>query len=165
MTEDEIVFSQLQKDVLHDLWGMGFTIVRRKSSEKLFDEPRPPHGMAYQWMDRPNVDGWVHVDMGRHPGMFAPYGVTGSIVHSGMWLMERSAAEVKAFHDQAIAKANKNVEDWIKKHAGDGAFGSVTILKEGSSGVKSVFAKEIGEGNIKDVSDDVAKTIERDKNG
>lgn len=131
---------------IQNLWGMGYTVVPRKSFNRLYDEVQAPMGMAYQWLDRSEADGWKPVAHERYPGMFAPIGTGGDISHGDLYLMERPAKEVEAFHQAAHAKARKNVEDWYARQQAAGFTGSVTILGESSEvGSQSAEVNEIGE--------------------
>jgi len=135
----------LSDQSIQDLWGIGFTIVPRVDSAKVYDlaAGAAPAGMVYQWNDGSTVNGWKNVPASRHPGMFAPYCVTGDIEVSGLWLMERPKAEVDAFHTAAHAKALQNVDDWYERTAALGFTGSVTVLSEGSDIVREIGTKTI----------------------
>jgi len=137
----------LSDQAIHDLWGIGFTIVPRVDSAKVYDlaAGAAPSGMAYQWNNVVSDPSWKNVPASRHPGLFTPYCVSGDIEVNGLWLMERPKAEVDAFHAAAHAKARKNVDDWYARTGAAGFTGGVTVLTEGSSGREAEVA-EIGGG-------------------
>lgn len=130
---------------IQDLWGMGYTVVPRKSFNQLYDEVLAPMGMAYQWLARAEAEGWKPVAHERHPGMFAPIGTAGDISHGDLYLMERPAKEVEAFHQAAHAKARKNVEDWYARQGAAGFTGNVTVFGESSESPRTAEVNEIGE--------------------
>lgn len=137
----------LSDQAIHDLWGIGFTIVPRVDSAKVYDlaAGAAPSGMAYQWNADRETKGWKNVPASRHPGLFTPYCVSGDIEVGGLWLMERPKAEVDAFHAASHAKARKNVDDWYARTGSAGFTGGVTVLTEGSSGREAEVA-QIGGG-------------------
>lgn len=137
--------------IVQELWGLGLTIIPRAKVEKVFDLAKDlaPAGMAYQWNEHLNaaakVVGWKCIPASRHPGLFMPYGYTGDIEVNGLWLMERSKAEVDSFHAEAHVKARQNVDDWMGRQAQAGFTGGVTMLSEGSDS-QSAEVSDIGGG-------------------
>jgi hypothetical protein len=133
--------------IIQDLWGIGFTIVPRLGRDPFEASGLAPSGMVYEWkVDWRTANGWQCVPASRHPGLFAPYGYADNIEVGGLWLMERPKAEVDAFHAEARAKAQKNVDDWFDRQGAAGFTGGVTVLTEGSNG-RDVSVTEIGDGS------------------
>lgn len=126
-------------DAIQNLWGMGYTIVRRQSDHLYVDERIIPRGMAYQWCATKAIDGarstahfygatgWSPVSASRHDGIFAPAGYQGDIEFGGLILMEKPKAEVDAELAANAAKAHKQVGDWAKRNAADGFSGTVRV--------------------------------------
>lgn len=137
--------SEKQREIIQDLWGMGLTVVRRETCHEAFEAPKPPKGMAYQWMPQVVAKGWSPVTHDQHPGLFAPYGTTGEIEHQGMWLMERPKAEVEAALAASQQKAQTNIEDWCKRSAAEGITGAFTVVTDGDGG-REIKTTEIGGG-------------------
>lgn len=137
------------REIIQELWGLGFTVVPRSLNERAFDlaDGLAPPGMAYQWCANQKPDGWSAVPASRHPGLFAPYGYAGDIEVNGCWLMERPQTEVDAFHATAHAKARQNVADWLDRTGAMGFTGGVTVLQEGGGG-RSADVREIGTTTI-----------------
>jgi hypothetical protein len=138
-----IHLTQKERDVIHNLWGLGLTVVARTIGSALFDLAMPPKGSSYQWHETPEKDGWKAVPFDRHPGVFAPWGTMGDIEYGDLYLLERPAAEVEAAHAASHAKARWNVDDWIRRQADAGFTGSVTMLGESESS-RSAETVEIG---------------------
>lgn len=129
-----LVTEILTADQLHELWGCGFTIVRRGADPFEIDPKLIPAGRAYQWnpikSDGPDVvasEGWTPVPYSRHEGVFAPWGTPGDIQIRGMQLVEKAKDEVKGDLARTQAKALQNVEDWHTKAAALGFTGSVQV--------------------------------------
>ena len=148
--------SVIRGDQLQDLWSIGFTIIPRASSDRIFDVANglAPRGMAYEWHVNPKVKGWECVPASRHPGLFAPYGYEDVITAHGLYLVERPKAEVDAFHDDAHAKAHAHVDNWFQRQAASGFTGGVTVLSEGSGGecARTSDIREIGDKTIEDAT-------------
>lgn len=106
------------REIVQELWGAGYTITRRRGGDP-FDVPKDiiPRGMSYQWIERATLTGsrWQPVPASRHDGLFAPVGYAGDIEVGGMVLVEMPKAQVDEAHAAHIAKAHKNVDDWIEK--------------------------------------------------
>lgn len=113
---------------VHDLWGAGFTIVRRHLHPDPFYVPPEmvPQGRSYQWWhlvhDKeffyrpPNAEpsGWAPVPASRHDGYFMPAGHVGDIEVNGLGLFEKSKFEVDQAKAQQVAAAHQQVHDWKK---------------------------------------------------
>ncbi len=105
-------------EIIQNLWGLGYTIVRRQSDHLYVDERIIPRGMAYQWCrigDR--HPGWSAVPASRHDGIFAPAGYQGDIEFGGLILMEKPKHEVDADLAANANKAQKQVDDWVDRNA------------------------------------------------
>lgn len=123
----------ISSDAVQDLWGIGYTIIRRHQHPDPFHVPAEviPQGRSYQWMhlveDKTWIDrGWAAVPTSRHDGMFMPFGTTGAIEVSGLGLFEKSKFEVDADRAQQIDAAHKLVDDWKEKWGGQ-FFGDVSV--------------------------------------
>jgi hypothetical protein len=140
--------------IIQDLWGLGFTIIPRPRDPYSAADSLAPLGMAYQWCEASAEKnyGWKPVPASRHPGLFAPYGYTGNIEFDGLWLMEKTAAEVKEYHDYAHAKARQNVDNWFLRQAVSGFIGGVTMLEEGSGGERKTDIREIGDKTLENAT-------------
>lgn len=138
-------FDYISKDAVQDLWGIGYTIVKRAKGDP-FDVPpgMVPATRSYQWMHLVHDQmliygtGWAAVPASRHDGYFMPFGTMGSIEISGLGLFEKPKFEVDAEHAASHAKAHKNVSDWAEK-SGQLFSGSFTV-----GGVEA----EVGNGDI-----------------
>lgn len=116
----------LTADQLHDLWGAGYTVVRRPVDPLEIDPKLIPAGMSYQWNDPRNAnEGWREVPYSRHEGIFAPWGTPGSIEVGRLYLCERPRVEVEFKREQARTRAQQQVDDWATKNAAEGFTGSV----------------------------------------
>lgn len=108
------------REIIQELWGYGYTILPRRGGDPFeFDQKIVPRGMAYQW----NVIGeplssWCPVPASRHPGLFVPVGTNGDIEVSRMVLVERPKAMVDDANAAMVAKAHKNIDDWVQKYGG-----------------------------------------------
>lgn len=130
-----LVTEILTYDQLHDLWGAGFTIVRRNADPYEIDPKLIPRGMAYQWNPISGYDvasdshpfGWKSVPYSRHEGVFAPWGTSGVIQRGGLELCERPKAEVDHQLERSRTKALQNVDDWVAKNGALGFTGSVKV--------------------------------------
>lgn len=120
----------LAQDVIHELWGEGWTFVRRAHDPFDVDGVKPPIGMSYQWMPRANLEEnpvWEAVPMSRHPGAFAPINYEGDIELGGLVLAECRRSHVDETYAAMTAKAHQNVKDWIDRNAEAGLTGHVSI--------------------------------------
>lgn len=118
------------RDVIHELWGEGWTFVRRAHDPFDVNGVKPPIGMSYQWMPRANLEEnpvWEAVPMSRHPGAFAPINCEGDIELGGLVLAECRKSHVDEAYAAMTAKAHQNVKDWIDRNAGAGLSGHVSI--------------------------------------
>jgi hypothetical protein len=127
-----------QRQFIQDLWGAGFTIVRRGSDPFEIDQRLIPRGMSYQW-NPINPDGgvkvaadpgWRPVPYSRHEGVFAPWGTPGDIEIGGLKLCERALAEVEIARKAPREAAARMVDDWAAKAAADGITGSVRVATQ-----------------------------------
>jgi hypothetical protein len=114
------------RQAINDLWGEGYTLVRRHPDPFHIEQSLIPRGRSYQWNDTPDKEGWRTVPFSRHPGVFAPilYSDDGPIVVQGLYLCERPEVEVKDAHAAAAEKARKQSDDFwadrAKEFAGAG---------------------------------------------
>jgi len=122
-----LVTEILTYDQIHDLWGAGYTIVKRSADPFEVDPKLIPHGMAYQWNDSPEKPGWSPVPFSRHEGVFGPYGMSGWIYRDRLFLCERPKAEVDHELERSRTKALQNVDDWVAKNGALGLTGSVRV--------------------------------------
>lgn len=105
--------------VAHELWGEGYTVVRRQADPYYVDPRIIPTGMAYQWCNVEKIgDGWKPVTASRHDGIYAPVGFDGDIGLNQLVLCERAKSEVDAARAANEAKAHQNVADWVAKTGG-----------------------------------------------
>jgi hypothetical protein len=151
-------FDYVTRDQVQDLWGIGYTIVKRSRNIDPFHVPAEmiPQGRAYQWwhlvQDKMHFTGsnWAPVPASRHDGYFMPFGTVGSIEVGGLGLFEKSKHEVDAAKAAQVKAAHMQVSDWAAQAAKDGISGSVSF---GGIGM------EVGEGE-KVFKNTAAKTIE-----
>jgi hypothetical protein len=144
----------ISRDQLQDMWGAGFTVIRRNTFGndiyELADRVKRP-GMARQWMDRDEIsqhiaNGWKTVFCEDYPGLFAPYGYEGAVEIVALRLFECPQHRVDKAKQAQVAAAEKLVTDWQDKYGG-GFAGTVTV------GSKTIFvgdellAKTILEGS------------------
>ena len=128
-----LVTEILTYDQIHDLWGAGFTIVRRNADPYEIDPKLIPRGMSYQWNPiqqdalKVNMEGWTPVPFSRHEGVFAPWGMPGDIYRDGLVLCEKPKAEVDHELARSRTKARQNVDDWVAKNGALGFTGSVKV--------------------------------------
>lgn len=120
------------RDIIQELWGEGYTFVRRSSDQYEVLGVKPPVGMTYQWS--PTADlakladmGWQPVPNERHDGAFAPVGTLGNAEIGTLTLFERRKELTDAALEQRIAGAQKNVDDWIDRNARHGLMGHVRV--------------------------------------
>jgi hypothetical protein len=142
-----ITFDQLQ-----DMWGAGFTVIRRKTFGndvyELADRVKRP-GMARQWMDRDEIsqsvaDGWKTIFCEDYPGLFAPFGYEGAVEIGQLRLMECPQHRVDRAKHAQVAAAGKLVTDWQDKYGGQFS-GSVTVAGQTELGkLDSVKITKIG---------------------
>lgn len=151
---------------LHDLWGAGFTIVRRNSDPFEIDPKLIPKGMSYQWNpikgDGPDVvqpEGWNPVPYSRHEGVFAPWGTTGSITRDGLALGEKPQVVVDLHRGAARAAAAKLIDDWATKTGAAGLSGSVTVATQTVEGkLDTIERRDVGD--VEAIQIGATKTIE-----
>lgn len=156
-------FDYITPEQVQDLWGIGFTIVKRSRHVDPFHVPTEmvPHGRSYQWwhlvhdkpyFERPETvqpSGWAPVPASRHDGYFMPFGHVGPIEVGGLGLFEKSKVEVDAEKAAQIAGAHKQTADWIKQAGIDGLSGSVSVggtgfsVGNGENIFKNIFSKTI----------------------
>ena len=128
-------FDYIQPDQVQDLWGIGYTIVKRSRHPDPFYVPSDmvPHSRSYQWWhlveDRVKFErtGWAAVPASRHDGYFMPFGHKGAIEIGGLGLFEKSKVEVDADKAAQIAAARQQVTDWAKAAGGIGISGAVRV--------------------------------------
>lgn len=122
----------ISPDAVQDLWGIGYTIVRRHQHPDPFHVPAEviPHGRSYQWWhlvhdkfhfyrpENATPSGWAPVPASRHDGMFMPFGTSGAIEVNGLGLFEKSKFEIDADRAQQIDAAHKLVDGWKEKWGG-----------------------------------------------
>jgi hypothetical protein len=155
-----IVTKILTYNQIQDLWGAGYTIVRRNRDPFDVDPKLIPAGMAYQWnpilLDvgvKFNVDeAWKPVPFSRHEGVFGPWGMQGDIYRDGLMLFEKPKVDVDAGLQRSRAKAEQNVTDWVSKNAALGITGHVNVGSQTELG-KLDTLKEIKVGDVA-ISDD-----------
>lgn len=151
---------------LHDLWGAGYTIVKRGHDPFEIDPKLIPKGMSYQWNpikgDTPDVmhpEGWNPVPYSRHEGVFAPWGTTGFITRDGLALGEKPQVVVDLHRGAAKAAAAKLVDDWAAKAAADGISGTVTVATQTVEGkLDSIEHRDVGDVDAIQIG--ATKTIE-----
>lgn len=125
----------ITQDQIQDLWGIGYTVVKRSRHPDPFHVPADmvPMGRSYQWWhlvhDRVHFDrpGWAPVQASRHDGYFMPFGHKGAIEIGGLGLFEKSKVEVQQELAANTTAAHKQFEEWIKKTGADGISGSVSV--------------------------------------
>jgi hypothetical protein len=82
---------------------------------KIFDIPKPPIGLAYQWVLAEHVrkyPGWVHVPFGRHAHEMPPdTNDDGAIVYLGNVLVQREQSLVQAELSVPQQQAIKNLKE------------------------------------------------------
>lgn len=142
------------RDIIHELWGEGWTFTRRSQDPFEIAGLKPPPGMAYQWMPREAV----HVPRRlvpyeRHDGCFAPIGTKGDVEVGGLVLAEQCQHYVAAEHQKRIAGAQKNVDDWMDKYGGQFS-GHVSVAQGGTMVTREVGAASGANalGNVNGVS-------------
>jgi len=156
-------FDYVTRDQIQDLWGIGYTIVKRSRHPDPFNVPPEmiPQGRSYQWWhlvhDKFHFDrngdgssGWAPVPASRHDGYFMPFGTVGAIEVGGLGLFEKSKFEVDQEKAAQVKAAQQQVADWAKKAAAGGISGSVSF-----GGVDM----DVGDG-VLPFTDAKAKTIE-----
>ena len=121
-------FDYISRDQLHDLWGAGFTVIRRNtfgSDVYQIADHVCKAGMAQQWSDELK-DGWTAVPAERHPGLYAPYSYAGDVKIGGLMLLECPKHKVDAARSAQVDAAHKLVTDWQDKYGGQFS-GTVTV--------------------------------------
>lgn len=137
----DIVTKLLTYDQLHDLWGAGYTIVKRNSDPFEIDPKLIPRGMSYQWnpivrdgKDVVQPEGWNPVPYSRHPGVFAPWGMAGFVTRDGLALGEKPEVVVELHRGAAKAAAARQVSDWADKTAAAGLSGFARVGTQTTNG-------------------------------
>lgn len=110
----------IDRQIIDDLWGAGYTILpRNRHVDPFFVPPEIiPQGRAYQWMhlvhDKFHYGhgGWAAVSASRHDGYFMPAGFVGDIEVNGLGLFEKPKFEVEQERTMSAAAAHKAVDDW-----------------------------------------------------
>jgi hypothetical protein len=128
-------FDYVTKDQIQDLWGIGFTIVKRSRHPDPFHVTPEmiPQGRAYQWwhlvQDKALYEhsGWAAVPASRHDGYFMPFGHVGPIEVGGLGLFEKPKFEVDQERAQQVKAAQQQVTDWAKQVGAEGLSGSFSI--------------------------------------
>lgn len=124
----------ISRDQLQDMWGAGFTVIRRTTFGndvyELADRVKRP-GMARQWVDKQELDkfvsgGWFKVECQDYPGLFAPFGYVGPVQIGQLKLIECPQHRVDRAKQAQVDAANKLVTDWQQKWGGEFS-GSVTV--------------------------------------
>lgn len=112
----------VDREIIDDLWGAGYTILpRNRHVDPFFVPPEIiPQGRAYQWMhlvhDKAWIsNGWAAVSASRHDGYFMPAGFIGDIEVNGLGLFEKPKFEVEQERAAQTAAAHKQVTDWQEK--------------------------------------------------
>jgi hypothetical protein len=121
-------FDYISNDQLQDLWGAGFTVIRRNTfGNDLYAiaDRLCKAGLAQQWSDGPK-EGWTSAPAERHPGLYAPYSYAGDVKIGGLTLLECPKHKVDAAKEAQVAAANKLVTDWQDKYGGEFS-GTVTV--------------------------------------
>jgi hypothetical protein len=131
---------------IHDLWGEGFTIVKRPADPFEIDPRLIPRGMTYQWNTEPgpiagDAGTWRSVQHSRHPGVFAPWGTNGNIEVGGLYLCERPEEIARRANEQATTKAKQQIDDWAARAGAVGLVGEVKVGGEVRAAVGGEFEK------------------------
>lgn len=128
----------INREIIDDLWGAGYTILpRTRHPDPFFVHPEIiPQGRAYQWMhlihdkyhigDKDHSMGWAAVPASRHDGHFMPAGFVGDIEVNGLGLFEKPKFEVEADKAKQTAAAHKQVDDWKERWGGQ--FSGETVI-------------------------------------
>lgn len=128
----------ISEDAIQDLWGIGYTIVKRTGGDPFNVPPEMvPHTRSYQWWhlihdkfhfhrEGEGTSGWAPVPASRHDGYFMPFGHAGNIEVQGLGLFEKSKVEVNQELAANTAAAHKLTTDWIEEHGGIFS-GAVTV--------------------------------------
>lgn len=165
------------RDMLHDLWGMGFTITRRQNDPFEIDPKLIPRGMSYQWNIEPGyplrpgtadsdvnafipTGAWRAVPYSRHEGIFAPWGTVGYIEVGGLFLCEREAHVVESAKRQSTSRAKQQVEDWAQKVGAQGFAGGVRTLEQNGGEAQQVQERVVGNPHPEIFERQTTKTIE-----
>lgn len=107
------------RDKIDDLWGEGYTIVKRQADPFFFDPRNIPTGMAYQWCPKENLRDWQPIIASRYDGIYAPVGYEGPIEYDGLVLCEKLFVTVAGSLAGNSAAAAKNVSDWVERTGGE----------------------------------------------
>ena len=147
-------FDYISRDQLHDLWGAGFTVIRRNtfgSDVYQIADHVCKAGMAQQWSDELK-DGWTAVLAERHPGLYAPYSYAGDVKIGGLMLLECPKHKVDAARSAQVDAAHKLVTDWQDKYGGQFS-GTVTVGTQTKLGeLDTVETMEVGSKTIEDTT-------------
>jgi len=145
-------FDYLSRGQVQDLWGAGFTVIRRNTfGDDLYEIAdrvcRP--GMAQQWCDANRkkefvADGWEVVPSERYPGLFAPYSYVGDVEIGGLILLECPKHKVEKAKAAQVAAAHKLVDDWKEKwggqFSGEATVGTQTVKIGETKTIENVTA-------------------------
>jgi hypothetical protein len=156
-----LVTEILTYDQIQDLWGAGYTIVKRPADPFEVDPKIIPHGMAYQWNDTPEKPGWSPVLFSDHDGVFGPVGMTGYVYRDNLFLCKRPKAEVETELKRNAARANVLVDGWVQRTAELGITGAVRTVAQDSDGKFEVqLEKQVGAAVTDAVEIPRTRTIE-----
>jgi hypothetical protein len=159
MSEDDYVppktpLDYISRDQLQDMWGAGFTVIRRNTFGndvyELADRVKRP-GMARQWVARAEIldnlwPSWARVACEDYPGLFAPFGYVGPVEIGDLGLLECPQHRVEKAKQDQVAAAEKLVTDWQNKYGGEFA-GAVTVGSKATFIGDELLAKTILEGS------------------
>lgn len=139
----DILGAKKARDVVDELWGLGFTFVRRPADPYHMPAESIPRGRVYEWA--PKTSSRQRVPAFRHDGVFAPSGHAGDVEIGGLVLVEFDKAEA----DQAIIAAqravDKQVSDWVERCGSAGFVGGVRELQAVRDGdFKTVRFAKVG---------------------
>ena len=153
-------FDYISHAQLQDMWGAGFTVIRRNTFGsdiyEAADKVKRP-GMARQWVDIAEVDqflanGWRQIFNETYPGLFAPFGYVGPVEINKLFLFECPQHKVDKAKEAQVAAAHKLVTDWQDKYGGKFS-GTVTVGTQTKLGeLDRVETMEVGSKTIEDTT-------------